>query len=352
MLKVSRGRRTPRSAGDMENRNRRRSTGSAIPEIVSQSPWMRQQLHYARRISTFEEPLLMSGETGTGKDLMARYVHYHSQRRDGPLQIVNCAAVSPELFEAEFFGYVKGAYTGATGEGKGHFQLADEGTLVLDEIGEMDMRFQVKLLRAIENQDIFPVGSQKAVQLNVRIIALTNRDIVAEIDRGRFRPDLFYRLNRLQIQLRPLSERPEDIIPLCHHFLGRSWFSQYPDWRTRIEEGVHERLRQLPFPGNTRDLQNLLVKLLAKTTPEDPCITVASLEEIVGEHYRMPQTTIREENLKIYLKRMEAQKVFETLQATGNNISAAARRLGISRQSLQHRLKRLRQHHNGRLTHI
>lgn len=310
----------------------------APPVMVAGSRELRGLLAAAEKIAPHHEPVLVTGETGTGKDVLARYIHAHSRHRDGPCQIVNCAAVSPELFESEFFGHVKGAYTGASGDRDGHFWRARNGTLILDEIGEIDLAFQAKLLRAIENREIFPVGSQQLLRLNTRVIALTNRDLKRAVAEGRFRADLYYRLSTYHLHLKPLRERPDDVPALVYHLVGRSWFALLNDWRERIEPAVPDNLKTLELPGNIRDLQNLFARVLTFKTVDDPYLRWTDFEKTLS-HHSEPEPS--DENLTQFLRRVERSRIQTELRRNDHNITRTACRLGLSRQNLQYRMKRL-----------
>lgn len=314
------------------------SAPQASPVVIAGSRELRRILAEAEKIAPHQDPVLVTGETGTGKDVLARYIHAHSRHRTGPCQIVNCAAVSPELFEAEFFGHVKGAYTGAAGAREGHFVCAQNGTLILDEIGEIDLSFQAKLLRAIENREIFPVGSQQLRRLNTRVIALTNCDLKQAVAQGRFRADLYYRLNTYGLHLKPLRERPDDVPALAYHLVGRSWFALLNDWRERIEPAVLHNLKTLELPGNVRDLQNLLARVLTFKSADDPYLRWADFEKALCLH---PGSEQPEENLIQFLRRVERSRIQHELSRNGHNITRTADRLGLSRQNLQYRMKRL-----------
>ncbi|MCB0258367.1 MAG: sigma-54-dependent Fis family transcriptional regulator [Calditrichaeota bacterium] len=314
---------------------------TAMPVIIGQSPNLLQQLQNARKVANLNDPVLITGITGTGKELMARYIHAHSRRSRKEIQIINCAAISTELFESELFGHVKGAFTGATEVQKGHFLRADQSTLVLDEISEIDIRFQAKLLRAIENQEIYPVGSQKVIRLNTRIIAISNRNLYSEIGRHKFREDLYHRLNRFQIHLKPLSERPEDISLLAEHFISQSWFSSLPDWQEKIDPRIYDYLANMDFPGNVRDLQNLVNKVFLYKTMANQHLTRDDFERAISLDEVQRIYNRKNENLNDYLQRLERVRIMEDLNKNRYNISQTARDLGISRQNLQHRMKRL-----------
>jgi len=312
------------------------------PEIVGVSSELRSQLEYAEKIANFDEPVLITGETGTGKDLIAKYVYYKGDRCHQPLQIVNCAAINPELFESEFFGHVKGAFTGATLEHKGHFLRAHKGTLVLDEISELGLRFQAKLLRAIENQEIYPVGAEKVVKLDTRILALSNRNLSEEIKKGHFRADLYHRLNKYRLHLPALRERLEDIRPLTEYFLKSSRVSLLPEWQKYIDPQIYAFMSQLDFPGNVRDLQNLILKVVSHKTPGNYTLSRSDFEKAIGKELNGKTTLRARENLAEYLMQQERSRIIQELNKNKYNISETARRLGISRQSLQQRLRRLK----------
>lgn len=314
---------------------------TGMSEIIGQSPDLLQQLQIARQVADRKDPVLITGMTGTGKELMARYIHAQSHRSHKEIQIINCAAISTELFESELFGHVKGAFTGATEAQKGHFLKADQSTLELDEISEIDIRFQAKLLRAIENQEIYPVGSQKVIKLNTRIIAISNRNLYSEIDRHKFREDLYHRLNRFKIHLKPLSERPEDIRPLTEHFISQYWFSSLPDWQEKIDPRIYEYLANMDFPGNVRDLQNLVNKVFLNKTTANQHLTRDDFERAIPLDEVQRFYNRKKETLNDYLQRLERVRIKEDLNKNRYNISQTARDLGISRQNLQHRMKRL-----------
>lgn len=321
--------------------HRRDNPAQPATKLIGQCSAIKQLTKYAARIAQSDRPILIGGETGTGKDLLARQIHQLSPRRQKTLQMVNCAAISPDLFESEFFGHIKGAFTGANQDRQGHFSLANEGTLVLDEISELDIRFQVKLLRAIENQEIFPVGSQKVLKLNTRIIALSNRNLQEEISKGRFRADLYHRLNSFQLILPPLRERNSDIRLLADHFFGQSWLSLLDNWKSLVDERVYQILDQLHYSGNIRDLQNLITKVLSRKAPTSPEIRETDLyPSLPPDALRQINGSSGEENLNQFLRRMERSRIYEELHRNDFNITRTARQLGLSRQSLQHRLRR------------
>ncbi|MES2790802.1 MAG: sigma-54-dependent Fis family transcriptional regulator [Planctomycetota bacterium] len=244
---------------ELENESLRNEVKNARPagEIVGHSPALQLTLRRVQLVASTDATVLIEGESGTGKELVARAVHDQSRRRDRPLVTVNCAAIPPDLFESEFFGHVAGSFSGATRDRLGRFQLADRGTLMLDEVGEVPLNMQGKLLRVLEQGTFERVGDERTRTVDVRIIAATNRDLQAEVAAGRFRKDLFYRLSVFVIPVAPLRERVEDIIPLTQHFLGI--FSR--KYRVRQPELTRQQLDMLTayeWPGNVRELRNVI----------------------------------------------------------------------------------------------
>ena len=244
-------------------------------EIVTASDQIRQLLAYAARVASSDAKILITGESGVGKDVIARYVHAHSTRRRREYVAVNCAGVSESLLESELFGHVKGSFTGAYRDKRGKLQLAHEGTLFLDELGEMTPRMQGMLLRFLENGEIQAVGADAATtRVNVRVIAATNRNLSEMVALGTFREDLLYRLRVVHIHVPALRERPEDVRPLGAHFLERS------PRHTRLAEDAWEVLEKYHWPGNVRELQNVIEQVTWLTSPGEP-VTAAQLPPVV-----------------------------------------------------------------------
>ncbi|MFN0166904.1 MAG: sigma-54 interaction domain-containing protein [Bryobacteraceae bacterium] len=242
-----------------ENRYLRQEIQSShdVDSIVGSSPEWKEILDHVDRVAPLDSTVLIMGETGTGKELVARAVHSRSRRRERPLVKVNCGAIPTGLIESELFGHVKGAFTGASDKRTGRFELANGGTIFLDEVGELPLDMQVKLLRALQEQEFEPVGSSRTVKVDVRVIAATNRDLALEVEAGRFRRDLFYRLNVFPIVLPPLRERTGDIRLLAHFFLDR-FAAQSGKRFSGIEPATLERLVSYSWPGNIRELQNVI----------------------------------------------------------------------------------------------
>jgi two-component system response regulator PilR (NtrC family) len=282
--------------------------------------------------------ILITGESGTGKELAARFVHAHSGRSRGPFIPVHCSAIPEGLFESELFGHRKGAFTGADSDRKGLIESAEGGTLFLDEVGEMPRSIQVKLLRVLQERQIRPVGADHEHDVNVRVIAATNRDLEAEVQQGNFREDLFFRLNVVPVYMPPLRQMQEDI-PLLAHAAVRHWSGG----RARLSEACLQRLTELPFMGNVRELENLLQRMLALSDTLD--LGVDLLNEVytgAPAHAQLSLAVLQEKggDLDSWMTAIEQQLIDEALAKTGGNITRAAELMGISFRSLRYRLKR------------
>ncbi|ATB32580.1 sigma-54-dependent transcriptional regulator [Melittangium boletus] len=243
--------------------------------VISHSPTMRRARALVERIADTDVPVLLLGESGTGKEVIAREIHARSNRRNKPFIKVNCAALPGELLESELFGHERGAFTGATAEKPGKFELADQGTIFLDEIGEMAIRLQAKLLQVLQDEEFFRVGGKKSVRVDSRVVVATNRDLEREIALGNFREDLFYRLNVVAIRLPSLRERPEDVVPLTDHFLkkyGRGFISGVAE----LPAEVLRAFTEYEWPGNVRELENMVRRLCVL---KDPSLVLEELRE-------------------------------------------------------------------------
>jgi two-component system response regulator HupR/HoxA len=305
--------------------------------IIYGSPEMENILHLLRRVTGTETTVLIQGETGTGKELVARFIHGESNRRDQIFIPVNCGAIPKDLVESEFFGHSKGAFTGATQEKKGYFEMANGGTLFLDEIGEAPPELQVKLLRVIQESEIMPVGYHQPKKVNVRIIASTNRDLKAEVQANHFRQDLYFRINVFSVTIPPLRERKGDILPLAEYFLQQ--LSQKLNRKTgQCSEETRELLLAYGWPGNVRELQNEIERLVLLSEGER-----AIGPELLSDHIRQRHRTLpfSDGDLKSAVRILEEDMIRETLARLGQNKSQTARVLGISRQSLLEKLRRM-----------
>ncbi len=305
--------------------------------IVHGSPEMENILRLLRRVTGTETTVLIQGETGTGKELIARFIHRESNRKDQIFIPVNCGAIPRDLVESEFFGHAKGAFTGATQEKKGYFEMANGGTIFLDEIGEAPPELQVKLLRVIQESEIMPVGFHQPKRVDVRIIASTNRDLKAEVEGGRFRQDLFFRINVFSITIPPLRERPRDILPLADHFLRLS--AVRLNRRVgQFKEETRRLLLSYSWPGNVRELQNEIERLVLLSEVERDIGP-----ELLSEHITQSARPARrlDGNLKTAIQDLEEEMIRETMMKLNHNKSKTARALGISRQSLLEKLRRM-----------
>jgi len=307
-------------------------------EIIAQSESMRSLLNLTKKVAQYDTTVLVTGESGTGKELIAKGIHQHSARKDKPFIAVNCGSIPENLLESEFFGYVKGAFTGADHDRKGLFEEADSGTIFLDEIGELPLGLQVKLLRVLQEKEIRPVGSVTSRKINARVITATARDMEKEVMEGRFREDLLYRLNVLTLHLPPLRERKEDIPHLCTHFLDM--LNKKMD--LNIKEVSSESMGILlgrDWKGNIRELKNCLERaaIITETDQISPCDLGAShgksnsgsqINEILGTF-----------SLKQAKKIIERKLIKRALEASNGNKSMAARMLEISYPSLLSKIK-------------
>jgi DNA-binding NtrC family response regulator len=308
-----------------------RLTGTAGMETANSA--MAELLETALKVASSEATVLISGESGTGKEVLARLVHQHSPRRDGPMVAVNCTAIPDNLIESELFGHVKGAFTGAIANRKGRFQAADQGTLFLDEIGELKLDMQAKLLRAIQEREVEPVGSDRTEKVDVRIIAATNKDLREEVENGRFREDLYYRLSVIPLHIPPLRERREDIPSLANHFLKK--LGAPPG--VKFSDKAMALMKKYDWPGNIRELQNSIERslILRKGSIIDPAdISLPAAK--TAEPIEIPD--IPPEGLS--LEDMEKGLIVKALGKSSGNRSQAARLLKIPRHVLIYRLEK------------
>ena len=320
--------------------NARLRTETALGRsIVAESPAMRRVLDMVARVAPKDVTVLFTGESGAGKDVMAAAIHAHSRRSDRPFVRFNAAAIPAELAEAELFGHTKGAFTGALAARLGYFQQADQGTLFIDEIGDLALPVQAKILRALQSGEVQPVGG-RAEHVDVRLVAATNRDLAAEVKTGRFREDLFYRLNVVPIRVPPLRERPEDIAPLVRTFV-RSYAERYGMGSVDMDPALVEALERDPWPGNVRELENTIARLLALSPDER--ITLALWRTLSDPVTLAPPTAVGGDPgpsrpLRARVEFFERAIIAEQFQASAQNQSETARRLGISRPALIEKL--------------
>jgi DNA-binding NtrC family response regulator len=301
--------------------------------IVGSSKVVRQLQELLTRVAGSDATVLISGESGTGKELAAAAIHYQSRRARGPYIKINCGAIPENLIESELFGHEKGAFTGATSRKCGRFEQADGGTLLLDEIGELPLQLQVKLLRVLQEKEVERLGGQRPIKVNVRIICATARDLAEEVRRGAFREDLFYRLQVIPIQLPPLRQRREDIPELCEHFLQE--FSAGRPQPLKLSSGARNCLLAYDFPGNIRELRNILERASVLSTA--PIIDLLELPgDLTG---RIGRPDAPPATLAAAVARAEKECILQALQRSGGNKTDAASFLGISRKNLWEKMK-------------
>lgn len=312
----------------------------SFANVVGKAPAMREIFQKVSRIAPFNSTVLIYGESGTGKEVIARLIHLHSRVRNNPFVTVNCAAIPETLLESELFGYVKGAFSGAVRTKRGLFEEADGGTLLLDEIGELPLSLQVKLLRVLQEGKIRRLGDTCELTVNVRVIAATSRTLAEEVRAGRFREDLYYRLNIIPILMPPLRERTEDVPLLVHHFLKKLTQVGEP---MDVSAEAMQVLMRYPWPGNVRELQNIVER--AVVLSDSNTITVDSLPSEVRRSAEDFRVEIPEEQLSIkqtlneLVPRIERELIQRALKLTSNNRTRAAKLLEISHRSLLYKLK-------------
>jgi transcriptional regulator with PAS, ATPase and Fis domain len=310
-------------------------------DLVGISQPMQKVYALIQRVSQFKFPVLVLGESGTGKELVARAIHTQSQRRSCPFVPVDCAALVPALMESELFGHMRGAFTGATDTKRGLLETAKGGTLFLDEIGELHLEMQVKLLRAIQEQEIRPVGATALIHTDVRIIAATNRDLEKAVRTGAFRQDLYFRLNIVQIKLSPLRNRKEDIPQLVRLFLEK-FADLQPSIRGLSDEAT-ERLMAYDWPGNVRELENAIEHALALGS--GPMIEVGDLPSSVQAD---PLEEISDEKETLSLSGLERRAIYRALTETNGDVVAAAHLLRMGKTTVYRKLKQYRAEGNKR----
>lgn len=307
-------------------------------DIVAESPAMKHLMSIIREVAKSDITVLLSGESGTGKEVIARILHKNSLRADKPFVAINCAAISESLLEAELFGHERGAFTGATDKRLGKFELADKGTLLLDEISEMAFPLQAKLLRAIQEREIDRIGGRSPVPVDVRIIATTNKDLLSEVKKGNFREDLYYRLNVFPIKLPPLRERREDIIPLTEFFVKK--LSQKMGRVFEISDELRSYVLKRNWEGNIRELENFIYRIAVISRAE---ILLPPAEEF-GVQMPAPGRAGEyafqaEESGTGRMKDMERDLIINTLRETGGNRTRTAQLLGISVRTIRNKIK-------------
>ncbi len=326
--------------------------GSALRQIIARSPKMRKVLDLVAQVAPTRSTVLIQGESGTGKELIARAIHFLSPRAEtGQFVAVNCSNVSPELLESDLFGHVKGAFTGAIAAKKGRFEIADGGSIFLDEIGNISLDIQAKLLRVIQEREFTPVGDTTTRRVDVRIIAATNIDLKKAVSEGRFREDLFYRLNVITIHVPPLRERKEDILPLVQHFIRKFNAENNRNISTDLDPEVLRALEEYPWPGNVRELENVIERaviiargdrLTLECLPDeilDPRAAVDFLHRVKTEDLTRDIPIAQGISFYDEVAKFEISLIRRALEITGGNQSRAARLLGMNTTTLNSKIK-------------
>jgi len=312
--------------------------------LLGESAEIEHLRRQARKVARSQAPVYISGESGSGKELVAQLIHHNGPRREHPFVPVNCGAIPEELMESEFFGHRKGSFTGASEHKAGLFQAANGGTLFLDEVADLPLSMQVKLLRAIQEKAVRPVGSSQEEPVDVRVLSATHRNLAELVEQGEFRQDLFYRINVIELRVPPLRERPTDIPLLAEHILRK--LAEECDMTTpHLADDALTALQAYPFPGNVRELENSLER--AFTLSEGDVIRAEDLQlnhtpkPGGAEPHALPVSPDGEMDLEHYLESIERQAIDKALEATEGNKTAAAKKLGISFRALRYKLKKL-----------
>jgi two-component system response regulator FlrC len=318
------------------------ASGGEDGDAVMEDPHSSELFSLAMRVAGTPATVMISGESGTGKEVLARFIHKHSPRAEQPFVAINCAAIPDNLLEATMFGYEKGAFTGATQAQAGKFEQAQGGTLLLDEISEMPLALQAKLLRVLQEREVERVGGHKAIPLDVRIVATTNRDMQAEVEKGSFREDLYYRLNVFPLQIKPLRERVQDILPLARRFLN-DMASSIGRGGLRLDASAERALQEYDWPGNVREMENVIQR----------AVILAPGEVVQPEHLHLPArpktsempaaSRNSEEEAAHDLKSLEKAHIMSTLASVNGSRKLAAQKLGMSERTLRHKLQQYRE---------
>jgi two-component system response regulator FlrC len=297
----------------------------------------------ALKVAVTPATVMITGESGTGKEVLARFIHQQSSRTDKPFVAVNCAAIPDNLLEATMFGYEKGAFTGAVQAQAGKFEQAQEGTLLLDEISEMPLALQAKLLRVLQEREVERVGGHKAIALDVRIIATSNRDMKEEVAKNHFREDLYYRLNVFPLHIAPLRERLQDIMPLAHHFLA-SMASSVDRNGLQFSPGAEQALLQYSWPGNAREMENVVQRAVILASGDTIATEHLHLPSAIGTTAPLAEAAAETEQVSGNgLKSLEKAHIMNVLASVHGSRKLAAQKLGMSERTLRHKLQQYRE---------
>lgn len=315
--------------------NRYLAPAREIDRPLAEDPVSREVLRIAERVAATDATVTLTGESGSGKEVFARFIHQKSRRADAPFVAINCAAIPENMLEAMLFGYEKGAFTGATASNAGKFEQADKGTLLLDEISEMDLGLQAKLLRVLQEKEVERLGGRKPVPLNVRVLATSNRDLKACVAAGRFREDLYYRLNVFPLHIPPLRDRSDDIVPLAELFLKRA--ATRPG--QRLSDAAREKLLCHDWPGNVRELDNLVQRSVILASGDEVSAEDLAFEQAGDSEPAAPG----EPDLQRGMQDHEFQLIQDALEKANGHRGVAADALGISPRTLRYKLARMRE---------
>ena len=305
-----------------------------VDALVAVDPRSEALLRLARKVAASDVTVLLTGESGSGKEVIARFIHERSARCDGPFVAINCAAIPDQMLEALLFGHEKGAFTGAAQRATGKFVQANGGSLLLDEITEMDLSLQAKLLRVLQEREVEPLGAAKPISLNVRVMATTNRDLEEAVAQARFREDLYYRLNVFPLMIPPLRERRGDIVPLARHCIEAS--ASQSKRTPRFSESAIEFLEACPWPGNVRQLENVIQRALVLHADEDTLTAEHLAQEATGA---IPSAS---SDLSDELWAEESRRIVAALETSRGSRKLAAKSLGISPRTLRYKLSKMR----------
>jgi two-component system response regulator PilR (NtrC family) len=315
-----------------------------LDRLLGKSPPMQRVFDLIRKIATTRTSVLLVGESGTGKELASRALHELSQRADKPFIAVNCGAIPESLLESELFGHVRGAFTGANTDKTGLFEAAHQGTLMLDEIAELPVAMQVKLLRVLQERKVKPVGGVNEREIDVRIVAATNRDLETEVEKGTFRQDLYYRLNVIQVRLPPLRDRREDLPLLVDHFI-RKFSAEHGRPVSNVDPDVMMRLGAYPFPGNVRELENMIERAVTLSTTDRLSLegfpNLAGITPAANVATDIPALSAEGLDLDRVMEDFERAILIQALEKTGGNRTEAAKLLHVSFRSMRYRLSKL-----------
>ncbi|MBE7527830.1 MAG: sigma-54-dependent Fis family transcriptional regulator [Burkholderiales bacterium] len=311
-------------------------------EIVAEDPRMLTLLSLARKVAATSATVMLTGESGCGKEVLARFIHRHSPRASQPFVAINCAAIPENLLEATLFGHEKGSFTGASQAQAGKFEQANGGTLLLDEISEMPLGLQAKLLRVLQEREVERIGGSKPIKLDIRLIATSNRNMPAYVREGRFREDLYYRLNVFPLEILPLRDRPLDIVPLAQRILVQS--TDAAQIRYVLTESARQSLESYSWPGNVRELENVIQRaVILASGPIEPMhlnLPVSAVVDVSQEKTQVKQ--VKNDSPLCDIKSLEREHILQTLAAVNGSRKMAVQKLGISERTLRYKLQQYR----------